>query len=150
MSMSRRNVDTESGVFFTAVGLLGFVFSLQYDFGTGAKMGPGFFPVVLSALLTTLGLLILASGLRQQTAAKPMPMDWRSLFLICAAVVFFGVALMRAGLLITVPMTIFIASFAQQRVNLRRTALIAIGLTAFTWLVFVAGLDLRIPLLPRV
>lgn len=149
MRQEKRNVDTDSGIFFTGVGLLGFVLSLQYDFGSGARMGPGFFPIVLSALLTALGVMILIGGLRRPTTPKLAAMDWKSVILVCCAVVFFGVFLMRAGLLITVPMTIFIASFVQRNMNMRRTMLIAVGLTAFTWLVFVAGLDLRIPLLPR-
>lgn len=149
MKSFNRNSDTESGVFFTAIGFLGFILSMNYSFGSGARMGPGFFPITLSALLTLLGVAIFFNGLRNKSAPKPMPMDWRSVMLICASVLFFGFFLMRAGLLITVPLTVAIASFVQQTINVRRTALIALALTAFTWLVFIAGLDLRIPLLPR-
>lgn len=149
MRQKRGNVDVESGVFFTATGIVTMLLSTNYSFGTAARMGPGFFPIILSALLTLLGLAILVSGLRNRKPVAPAPFDLKSVLIICLAVVLFGLLLMRAGLLITVPLTVFIASFAQNEMKWKQTLVIAVALTAFTWLVFIAGLDLRIPLLPR-
>ncbi|MDR6759344.1 hypothetical protein J2Y48_004660 [Mycoplana sp. BE70] len=57
------NVDVESGVFFTAAGAVTLLLSTNYSFGSAARMGPGFFPIILSALLMLLGLAFLFSGL---------------------------------------------------------------------------------------
>lgn len=149
MKQKRGNVDVESGVFFTVTGLVTMLLSIHYSFGSAARMGPGFFPIILSAMLTVLGLAILVSGLRDRNPVAPAPFDVKSVVIICMAVVLFGLLLMRAGLLITVPLTVFVASFAQHEMKWKQTLVIALALTAFTWLVFIAGLDLRIPLLPR-
>lgn len=149
MSNKKGNVDVESGVFFTATGLITMLLSTNYVFGSAARMGPGFFPIILSVMLTALGIAILISGLRTRKPVAPSAFDWRSLLIICTAIILFGLLLMRAGLLITVPLTIIVASFAQYEMKWKQTLIIAASLTAFTWLVFIAGLDLRIPLLPR-
>lgn len=149
MRQKRVNVDVESGIFFTAAGTITMLLSTSYPFGSVARMGPGFFPIILSALLSMLGIAILVSGLRNKKAAAPAALDWKSVFLICTSIVLFGLLLMRAGLLITVPMTVVVASFAQHEMKWKQTLIIAMALTVFTWLVFIIGLDLRIPLLPR-
>jgi hypothetical protein len=141
-------VDVESGIFFTVAGLATMLLSTNYPFGSAARMGPGFFPIILSGLLTLLGIAILVSGLRRSNPVMPEAFDLKSVLIICTAIVLFGLLLMPAGLLITVPLTVIIASFAQHRMKWRQTLVIAVALTAFTWLVFIAGLDLRIPLLP--
>lgn len=150
MTQKKGNVDVESGVFFTAAGLITLFLSTNYAFGSAARMGPGFFPIILSGMLTVLGLAILVSGLRSRRPVVPEAFDLKSLLIICTAIVLFGLLLMRAGLLVTVPVTVIVASFAQYEMKWKQTLVIAAALTAFTWLVFIAGLDLRIPLLPRV
>ncbi|GAA4159117.1 tripartite tricarboxylate transporter TctB family protein [Shinella granuli] len=149
MKPKRGNVDVESGVFFTLSGLITMLLSMNYSFGTAARMGPGFFPIVLSGLLTFLGIAILVSGLRTRKPVVPSAFDLKSVLIVCTAIVLFGLLLMRAGLLITVPLTVVVASFAQHEMKWKQTLVIAVALTVFTWLVFIAGLDLRIPLLPR-
>lgn len=150
MRQKRGNADVESGVFFMVTGLVAMLLSIHYSFGSAARMGPGFFPIILSSLLTLLGLAILVVGLRNRKPTAPAPFDLKGVVIICTAIVLFGVLLMRAGLLITVPLTVFVASFAQYEMKWKQTLVIAVALTIFTWLVFIAGLDLRIPLLPRV
>lgn len=149
MKQKSGNVDVESGVFFTATGAVTLLLSTNYSFGSAARMGPGFFPIILSAVLMLLGIAILFSGLRNRKAVAPAPFDLKSVLIICLAIVLFGLLLMRAGLLITVPLTVFVASFAQHEMKWKQTLVIALALTTFTWLVFIAGLNLRIPLLPR-
>lgn len=148
MTRKRGNVDVESGVLFTAAGAITMVLSTNYTFGSAARMGPGFFPIILSGLLALLGVAILVSGLRSRNPIAPAPFDLKSVLIICTAIVLFGLLLMQAGLVITVPVTVVVASFAQHQMRWRQTLVIAAALTVFTWMVFIAGLDLRIPLLP--
>lgn len=142
-------MDVESGVLFTAAGIITMMLSGNYMFGSAARMGPGFFPIILGGLMTVLGIAILVSGLRNPKPAAPEAFDLKSVLIICTAIVLFGLLLMRAGLLITVPLTVIVASFVQHQMKWKQTLAIATALTFFTWLVFIAGLDLRIPLLPR-
>ena len=150
MTTRKGNVDVESGVFFTVIGVIALLLSTRYPFGSAARMGPGFFPVILSVIMTGLGIAILISGLRTKKPVFPEAFDMKSLGAVTLSIVLFGVLLLRAGLLITVPLSVFVASFAQPRVNWRKTLVIALAITAFCWLVFIAGLGLRIPVLPRI
>lgn len=149
MTERKGNVDVENGIFFAIVGLITVALSTSYNFGTTARMGPGFFPIVLSGVLVVLGIAILIAGLGNPKPVAPDAFVLKSLVIICASIVLFGLVLMRAGLLVTVPVTAIVASFAQHELKWKQTGIIAVALTAFTWLVFTVGLDLRFPLLPR-
>jgi len=59
----RNHQDFWSGTMFIALGLLFVGLSRQYQLGTAAKMGPGYFPTVLGGLLAVL-------GFTAQTAAR--------------------------------------------------------------------------------
>ena len=146
---TKHNPDTEAGIFFVAAGALTVFMSSGYKFGDLEKMGPGFFPVILGCILTALGLSILVTGLRSTKGVKPAPFDIRSIGIICSAIVLFGILLLHAGFLITVPLTIIVASFAQRQIKWKQTLLIAFCMTAFTYAVFILGLELRIPLFPE-
>jgi len=67
---------------------------------------------------------------------------------IVVGIAVFGVALPRLGMVITVPILIVISSFAGDEFKWKGVAINAVVLTAFSWLIFVAGLKLTIPLWP--
>ncbi len=53
-----------AGAIYIAFGLAGLWFGWAYPMGTAGRMGGGYFPKVLSAILIILGLLALARGLK--------------------------------------------------------------------------------------
>ena len=77
----RNHQDFWSGMMFVVLGVLFMVLSRQYQLGTAAKMGPGYFPTVLGGILTVLGLMIVASAFsKSNPEAKLSPVGWRELF----------------------------------------------------------------------
>lgn len=151
MRRSGRNSFTESGVIFLLAGIAGIYFATRYPVGTIDRVGAGFFPLVLSVLLTGLGAAVLTVGLRSKKETDaPAAISWRSLITIVGAIVFFGVAINRIGLLLTVPIAVFIGSLAQQQIDFKRVAIVAAFMTAFAVVAFSFGLGVRIPLLPGV
>ncbi len=54
--------DFWAGVMFLGLGGLFAGIALTYKLGTAARMGPGFFPFVLGAILAGLGIAILVIG----------------------------------------------------------------------------------------
>ena len=58
--------DFWTGVLFFGVGAAAFLIARTYSFGTASRMGAGYFPAVLSALLMFFGVLLLLRGLRRQ------------------------------------------------------------------------------------
>ena len=87
--------DFFSGVMFMVVGG-GFVWGSynSYSVGTGARMGPGYFPLMLGALLALLGLFVLLGSIlaqEEQADHEIGAVAWRPLFFILAANLSFGV-----------------------------------------------------------
>lgn len=57
------NQDFLSGMMFIAFGTAGLYFGAEYEMGTAARMGPGYFPTLISSLLLLAGLVIGAQAL---------------------------------------------------------------------------------------
>ena len=60
----RKNRDVWCGLMLIGIGGLALFMARDYAMGTALRMGPGYFPVVLGALLILFGLYCIASGLR--------------------------------------------------------------------------------------
>ena len=59
--------DFFSGLMFLLVGIAFAWGAGSYSIGTGARMGPGYFPMVLGVLLAGLGLIITITSLVVET-----------------------------------------------------------------------------------
>ena len=142
--------DFWSGLMFTVVGIVFAVGATNYSMGSSARPGPGYFPLLLSIILAILGGIVLFKSLTIETeGGDPIgSIAWRPLLVIVVGIAVFGVALPRLGMVITVPILIVISSFAGDEFKWKGVAINAVVLTAFSWLIFVAGLKLTIPLWP--
>ena len=142
--------DFWSGLMFTVVGIVFAVGATNYSMGSSARPGPGYFPLLLSIILAILGGVVLFKSLTIETeGGDPIgSVAWRPLLVIVVGIAVFGVALPRLGMVITVPILIVISSFAGDEFKWKGVAINAVVLTAFSWLIFVAGLKLTIPLWP--
>ena len=142
--------DFWSGLMFVCVGIAFAVGATNYSMGSSARPGPGYFPLILSAFMALLGAVVLFKSLTIETDdGDPVgAFAWRPLLVIVAAIVFFGLALPRLGLLITVPILIIITSLAGDEFSWKGVLAAAAVLTAGAWAIFIAGLKLTIPLYP--
>jgi Tripartite tricarboxylate transporter TctB family len=142
--------DFWSGLMFLAVGI-GFAWgATTYSFGTSARPGPGYFPFGLGILLSILGAMVLFKALTIETedGEKVGHFPWRPLIVILASVAMFGFLLPRLGMLITLPLLILISSWASDEFSLKAAVINAVVLVTMSWLIFIKGLSLTIPLLP--
>jgi Tripartite tricarboxylate transporter TctB family len=142
--------DFWSGLMFIAVGIAFAVGATNYSMGSSARPGPGYFPLILSAFMSVLGAVVLFKALTIETDdGNPIgAFAWRPLLVIVAAIAFFGLALPRLGMLITVPILIFITSMAGDEFHWKGVLANAVVLTIGAWAIFIAGLKLTIPLYP--
>lgn len=141
--------DFWAGVMFAAFGVLFVVLSQQYPIGNSAKMGPGYFPTVLGALMAVLGLIVAIGGLSAKAAALHVNrFDWRVILLILAAVLLFGAMLPKMGLVLSLVTLIVLSAIASHEFRLRDTlvSLVVLGLLAYG--VFVKGLELQFRVWP--
>jgi hypothetical protein len=145
----RNQRDFWSGVLFILTGLLFAALSYQYQMGTAAKMGAGWFPRALGVIMTVLGLLLAAPALSSKAPETHVGrIDFKSIFFILLAVAVYAATLPKLGFIVAVVLLIFISSYASHEFSLRTTAVSTVALLIFSWLVFVKGLELQFPFLP--
>lgn len=140
-----RTPDGQAGLSFIGFGAVVAWFAAGYELGTPAHMGPGFFPFVLGLLLIGLGLAVLVTSRATATELAERG-EWRAVLCVTAAVALGGVILARFGLFPAVVAATFIAALAEPSPRWLRVALVSAMLCGFAWLVFVAGLELRLPI----
>lgn len=142
--------DFWSGLMFIAVGV-GFAWgALNYSFGNSARPGPGYFPFGLGVLMAVLGAVILFGALTVETDdGDPIgKWAWRPLIIVVLSLVGFGLLLPRLGLVITLPLLVFAVSSAGDEFHWKDALLNATILTVGSYLVFIKGLSLTLPVWP--
>jgi hypothetical protein len=142
--------DFWSGLMFLATGL-GFAWGATfYSFGTSARPGPGYFPLGLGLILATLGAITLFEAMTIETEdGEPVgAFAWKPLITILLSVLVFGLVLPRIGMALTIPILVAIASLAGDTYHWRDVLISAVVLTVGSWLIFILGLKLVIPVWP--
>lgn len=147
--MIKHQKDFWSGVLFVAMGA-GFAYgALNYSFGSSARPGPAYFPFGLGVLTALLGLFeIVKALLSKATDGDIGPWPLKQMGIILAGVVLFGLLLPKMGLIVALPILVFVASIPSGEFNVKEVLISCVVLTIFSWLVFVKGLGLTIPMLP--
>jgi hypothetical protein len=143
-----RRQDVLGGLLLIAFGLLGLLLGTDLDPGTARRMGPGFFPRILSWLLIALGVVVTAGGVRTR-GESVTPVLWRALVYIMAAVVAFWLAIDRAGLVAATIAVIGLGGLGGRNPRPLEIVLLAVSMSVATALLFVYALNLPLPLWGR-
>ncbi|MEV0717254.1 tripartite tricarboxylate transporter TctB family protein [Asanoa sp. NPDC050611] len=146
MERRRSFPDVLAGSIFVLIGGAFVVGSLSYSLGTPLRMGPGYFPLLVGGIMAALGLAIVVKGLVAGEVIEFGAIPWRAVAALTVAVVFFGFTVRRLGFVPTSLVAAFLTTLASQRVRLLTALAVAAGLTVASTLIFVVGLQLRIPL----
>lgn len=144
--------DFWSGVMFIVMGIAFSWGATAYSFGSAARPGPGYFPYGLGILLGILGAIVLFKSLTVDTPdGDPVGrFAWRPIIVITLSLVVFGFALPRLGMVIALPLLVAMASFAGDEFHPVEVAINAAVLTVGSWLIFIKGLGLTIPVWPTI
>ena len=136
--------DFGAGVVFVLLGLAGYYFGSDLAFGTAARMGPGYFPMLLSGLIVVVGAVALFRGVT--IAGPPIePVQLRPILFIIAAILIFGFLIEWIGLALTAILLTVFAAYARPEVKLSETIVLGVGLAMFTVVVFVYVLGQALP-----
>jgi len=142
--------DFWSGLMFIVVGL-GFAWgATEYNFGSSARPGPAYFPFGLGVLMAVLGAMVLFKALTFEVEGgdKIGAWAWRPLLIIVVAVAGFGVILPKLGMIISLPLLVFVAAQAGDEFRWKEALINAAVITLMSWGIFIKGLSLTIPLWP--
>lgn len=142
--------DFVAGLMFIAVGIAFAIGATNYTYGESAKPGPGYFPLLLGVIMALLGAIVLFKALTiESDGGDPIgDIAWKPLLLILGSVAAFGFLLPRLGMVITIPLLVSVSSLAGDEFHWRDALINSVVLTVFSYLVFVLGLGLTIPLWP--
>lgn len=151
--------DFYSGLMFMGAGIAFAWGATNYTVGEAARMGPGYFPLMLGILMALVGIVITFNALGRTAPGeeKMGPWAWRPLFYVIAANVVFGVLLAGVrgfgvpafGLIVGIYALTFVASMAQADWRFKPTLILATALAIGSYLVFVLALRLQFPVWPE-
>ncbi|PVE52259.1 tripartite tricarboxylate transporter TctB family protein [Rhizobium rhizogenes] len=146
MTLIRGQRDFGIGVIYLALGIAGFLIARSYSFGTAGRMGPGYFPTIISSLLVLFGFVTIGRGLFRD--GPPIDgINWKGVGLITLSVCAFGYLLERVGLVLALAMLVLLSAAASERFRFEvRAAVGLVALVIFCAIVFVEGLGLPMPL----
>ena len=150
--------DFFSGLMFMVVGVAFGWGATNYTIGDGARMGPGYFPLVLGVILTALGAAITFKAMVVETmdGDKVGAFAWKPLFFIILANLVFGAAigglpsigLPPLGLIIGIFLLTIIAAYGGDEFKLTEVLILAVILSALSYLAFIVLLKLQFPVWP--
>ncbi len=141
--------DFLSGLLFVGFGVWGVVLSFGWRMGTASRMGPGYFPQMLSWGIIALGVILIVRGLMVSYNDRVTSAKFRPFALILLAIVTFGLLAERIGMVFSLLIMLPIGGAACLDSRWKEVAISAIVLTAFAVGVFKYGLELPIPVWPR-
>lgn len=128
------------------IGVLAIVEASGYPLGSGTRMGPGYFPLALGALMILLGLGVLfleGRGIAAPDIPRPA---WRGLLWILLSVAAFAFLVERFGLAPAVVASIMLSAQADDDLSLKESLVLAALVAAASVAIFICLLGL--PLQP--
>ena len=150
--------DFFSGLMFMGVGTAFAWGATTYNVGDAARMGPGYFPLMLGILMAILGMMITFNSLVLERAGGDKIGKWafKPLFFIILANLIFGVLLAglpsvkvpAMGMILAIYALTFIASMAEPGWKVKNTFILATVLAIGSYVAFVMVLKLQFPVWP--
>lgn len=150
--------DFFSGLLYACVGGAFAIGATGYKIGTSARMGPGFFPMLLGVILALIGLFIMFKAMVVKTpnGDKIGSWAWKPLIFIIAGNLLFGILLAglpslgvpAMGLIVAIYGTTLVVSLAGDTFKLKEVLVLATILSIGSYGAFVMLLKLQFPVWP--
>ena len=150
--------DFYSGLMFTIVGITFAIGATNFTVGSAARMGPGYFPLLLGIVLAALGIIVTIQSFKSKaTDGDPIgSIAWRPLGFIIGANLAFGILLVGLpglgipafGLIVAIYALVIIAGYARPHSSLKESVILATILAVGSYGAFVYALNLQFPVWP--
>jgi hypothetical protein len=139
--------DAVLGLIFLATGLFALFIASGYPLGTTGRMGPGYFPVIISIVLAGTGAtLIVRSRFVASELLTSLPM--KPIVLVTLGVVLFGMVVKGLGMPLAVFILVVVAASSSSHFKLSVKALAgAVAFAIACTLVFVTFLHMPMPVI---
>jgi hypothetical protein len=150
--------DFFSGLLFIVVGVAFAWGATNYKVGDAARMGPGYFPLMLGVLMAIVGIAVTFSAMVVETedGDKVGKFAWKPLFFIILSNLMFGVllgglpsiGLPYMGMIAAIIALTFIAALAGEEFKFKEVLILAVILAVSCYLTFIVALKLQFPAWP--
>jgi len=138
-----RDRNLLKGVFLMGIALTFGLGALKYPIGHLERAGPGFFPLLVSAILFLLGLgMAVRARFRQRV---PMEFHVRNLAVIMASLVGFAVFSRYVNMSVGIAFLVFVSALAGTTFSWKRSAALTVALVIIA-VIFERGLGLQLHL----
>lgn len=136
-----QNRDFLAGLLFLLIGGIAFYVALGYPFGSLQRMGPGYFPRVLSVILIGFGLVTMARGLKSGERVKGR---WGALplLMLTVALVSFGFLMEHVGMIPALVVMFFVAAYAGKKARFGEVLVLTTVMCLAAVAIFIWGLKL--------
>lgn len=137
----RSNKDFFAGLLFIAIGVFAMVMAQNFPMGSAVRMGPGYFPRVLSGIMIAFGLYVMVRGLIK---GEKIEGAWgiRPLVLVTLGLVVFGFIMERLGMVPALFALFFISALGGHEFKFKEVLILASVMTVAAWGIFIYGLGL--------
>lgn len=149
--------DFAAGLLYTVIGTAFAIGAQGYQVGTAARMGPGYFPLMLGIILALIGVVLTLKSLRGEHPEGHIGV-WavKPLFFIILANLLFGVllgglpsiGLPPMGLLVAIFVLTIIAARAGFEFALKEAFILGVLLAISSYFLFVVALNLPFQVWP--
>ena len=139
--------DFWSGLMFIGFGVAAIVVAREYPMGSAMRMGPGYFPTYLGAIMVVIGAILAGRGFRVEGEGIGR-WGWRPLLWLSAAFAAFGFLIEEAGFVLALLALIIASSLAGRDTRRLELALLIVVLITGSVALFIYGLELPYRLFP--
>ena len=143
----RLTTDLLTGFLFLALGGFVLIYGARYPIGSAVRMGPGYFPRIISSGLVLLGLVLLGRSVLRG-GERMGAVALRPLLLVLVGTFAFGLLIERAGFWVASIVLVCISRLVERDLRVAEIGGLALVLTAIITVIFRYGLGLPIRLLP--
>ncbi|ATU94451.1 tripartite tricarboxylate transporter TctB family protein [Phyllobacterium zundukense] len=144
--MDTKNIAASGTLLAVGIGFgLASIFTM--DVGSAFRMGPGYFPLILSTVITVIGVAIGMKALTETERFRLQIAPWRALGFIIIAPILFGLTVRGLGFVPAVALTTLSAASAVTGQRPHIVLAITLGITVFCLGVFYYGLGLPVRLI---
>lgn len=130
------------------IGVVAMIMARSYKIGTASAMGPGFFPLMVGAVIALAGVAIIAQArFEPDAASREQPKaEWRGWACIVCSLIAFIVLGQYAGLLPATFAAVFISALGDRSNSWRSALLLSLAICLVAVVVFWWLLQVQFPL----
>ena len=143
--MIRSTKDFWAGLIYIFFGASAIIIARDYPMGTAIRMGPAYFPSLLGGILSAIGVLSVVRSFIV-TGVPIGVLALKSLALIVASVLIFGLVVKDLGVAIGLPLLVLISGYGSIHFRWGPTLALAFGITLFCVVIFLKGLGIPLPI----